>query len=279
VADESGIYKKLKPKEKTMESVPRNVILDLLPAYIAGEASEESRVLVEEFAKNDPQIAILIHTGKLETEPFASKTAVPDDLEMKTIKRVRHSIRLQMLYAALAPAAILVAPLLAMQFTDEVNWSLLDFIVMGILLFGAGLTYILISRISVSIVYRTAVGIAVLAGLLLIWINLAVGIIGSEDNPANLLYIGVLAIGIIGAWITHLRPFGMVRTMFATALAQMLVPVIVLIIWRSALDESPGLVGVFVLNAIFASLFVVSALLFRSVARRQKSCEEVMKRK
>ena len=37
-----------------MEPVSRNVILDLLPAYIAGEASDETRNLVEEFAKNDP---------------------------------------------------------------------------------------------------------------------------------------------------------------------------------------------------------------------------------
>jgi hypothetical protein len=269
MADESRIDKNLKPKENTMESVPRNVILDLLPAYIAGEASEESRALVEEFAQNDPQIARFIRTGKLETDPISPKTAVPDDLELKTIKHVRHSIRLQMWYVAFATAAILVAPLVAMQFTDEVNWGLLDFIVMGILLFGTGLTYVLISRISESIAYRTAVGVAVVAGLLLIWLNLAVGIIGSEDNPANQLYMGVLAIGIIGAGISHLRPLGMARTMFATALAQFLVPVIVLIIWRSSLEESPGIVGVFGLNAFFAALFVVSALLFRSVARRQ----------
>ena len=252
-----------------MESVPRNVILDLLPAYIAGEASEESRALVEEFAQNDPQITRFIRTGKLETDPISPKTAVPDDLELKTIKHVRHSIRLQMWYVAFTTAAILLAPLVAMQFTDEVNWGLLDFIVMGILLFGTGLTYVLISRISESIVYRTAVGVAVVAGLLLIWLNLAVGIIGSEDNPANLMYIGVLAVGIIGAIIARFQPRGMARTMFATALAQILVPVIVLIIWRSSLEESPGIVGVFGLNAFFAALFVVSALLFRSVSRRQ----------
>lgn len=252
-----------------MESVPRNVILDLLPVYIAGEASEESKALVEEFAQNDTQIAGFIRTGKLETYPISPKIAVPDDLEMKTIKHLRKGIRLQIWYVAFATAAILVAPLLAMQFTDEVSWGLLDFIVMGILLFGAGLTYVLISRISESFAYRTAVGVAVVAGLLLIWVNLAVGIIGSEDNPANQLYLGVLAIGIIGTWISHLRPHGMARTMFATALAQILVPVIVLIIWRSSLEESPGIVGVFGLNAFFAVLFVVSALLFRSVARRQ----------
>ena len=251
-----------------MESIPRNVILDLLPGYIAGEVSEESKSLVEEFAQNDTKIANLIRTGKLETDPISQKTSVPDDLELKTIKHIRHSIRLKVWYVAFATAAILVAPLVAMQFTDEVNWSLSDFIVMGFLLFGTGLTYVLISRISERIAYRTAVGIAVVAGFLLIYMNLAVGIIGSENNPVNLIYLGVLAIGIIGAVISHLRPLGMARTMFTSAIAQILIPVIVLIFWRTHLEESPGIVGVFALNAFFAVLFLISALLFRSAARK-----------
>jgi VIT1/CCC1 family predicted Fe2+/Mn2+ transporter len=251
-----------------MESIPRNVILDLLPIYIAGEASEESKALVEEFAQNDSQIANLISTEILETDPISQKTVLPDDLEMKTIKQIRHSIRLKVWYVAFATAAILVAPLVAMQFTDEVNWGLLDFIVMGFLLFGTGITYVLISRISERIAYRMAVGIAAVAGFLLIWMNLAIGIIGSEDNPINLIYLGVLAIIIIGAVISKLQPLEMSRTMFATAIAQMLVPVIVLIFWRSYLEESPGMAGVFALNAFFAALFVISAFLFRSAARR-----------
>ena len=252
-----------------MESIPRNIILDLLPAYIAGEASEETRALVEEFAQNDSQIANLIRTNKLETDPISLKTVVPDDLELKTINQIRQSIRLKVWYVAFTTAAILVAPLVAMQFTDEVNWGLLDFILMGFLLFCTGIAYVLISRISERIAYRAAVAVTVVAGFLLIWVNLAVGIIGSEDNPANLIYLGILAIGIIGAVISRLRPLGMARTMFTTAIAQMLVPVILLIFWRSYLEESPGIVGVFGLNAFFAVLFVISALLFRSAARRQ----------
>ena len=254
-----------------MESIPRNIVLDLLPVYIAGDASEESRDLVEKFAQNDPEIARFIHAGTIEPAVISLKIAVPDDLEMKTMKRVRRSINLQMLHVALATASILIVPLVAMMFTDEVNWSLFDFVVMGIILFCTGLTYVLISRISDSIAYRTAVGVAAVAGLLLIWVNLAVGIIGSEDNPANLLYIGVLAIGFLGAGIARLRSRGMARTLFATALTQMLVPVIALIIWRPSLEETPGIVGVFILNAFFAALFVVSALLFRRAAQKQKA--------
>lgn len=245
-----------------MEAVPRNVILDLLPAYIAGEASEETRVLVEEYARNDVQIARLIRAGTLKSEAISEKRAVPDDLEMKTIKRVRQSVRRQMLNVALATASILIVPLVAMLFTEEVNWSPFDFIAMGGLLFGSGLIYVLISRISDSTSYRLGVGTAVLAGLLLMWVNLAVGIIGSEDNPANVLYLGVLLTGFIGAAFSALKPRGMAIAMFATALAQMLVPVIALIVWRPTLNDPPGMVGVFMLNAFFAAIFAISGLLF-----------------
>lgn len=250
-----------------MESVPRNVILDLLPAYIAGEASEESRALVEEFAQNDPEIARLIQTGMSEPAETTPKVAPPDDLEMKAMKRIRRSIRRQILYVGIGTALILMIPLLAMQFTDEVNWDETDFIVMGTLLIGTGLTYVLMTRMSDSIAYKAAVGIAVATGLILIWMNLAVGLIGSEDNPANLLYGGVFAVGIIGAGIARFRARGMARALFATAIAQLLVPVIALIIFRPPVSfGDPGVVGVFILNGFFAALFAVSALLFRQAS-------------
>ena len=173
-----------------MENVPRNVILDLLPVYLAGEASEETRALVEEFARNDPQIARLIHTEKLESGAISPKMPAPDNLEMKTMKRIRRSIRRQMWYVAFATASILMLPLVAMVFTNEVNWSLFDFIVMGILLFGTGLTYELAARKAGNIAYRTAVGVALAAAFILIWVNGAVGIIGTERDDANLMYGG-----------------------------------------------------------------------------------------
>jgi len=166
---------------------------------------------------------------------------------------------------ALATAFILLLPLLAMQFTDEVVWDLADFAVAGVLLLGAGLTYELIARKAGHIAHRAAVGVAVAAALLLVWVNLAVGIIGNEGNPANLMYIGVLAVGIIGALITRLEPRGMARVLFATAGVQMLVPVIALIIWPPQVTSwgAADVAGVFILNAFFAALWLGSALLFR----------------
>ncbi len=163
---------------------------------------------------------------------------------------------------ALATAFILLLPLLAMQLTDEVVWDLADFAVAGVLLFGAGLTYELIARKAGHIAHRAAVGVAVAAALLLVWINLAVGIIGNEGNPANLMYIGVLAVGIIGALIARFQPHGMARALFATALAQMLVVVIAL----AARLGTSGPVwprDVLIATGFFATLWLGSALLFR----------------
>ena len=63
-----------------------------------------------------------------------------------------------------------------MQFTDEVNWDFMDFIVAGALLSFAALAYELASRKLGNSKYRLAVGIAILAVLLIVWIELAVGI-------------------------------------------------------------------------------------------------------
>jgi hypothetical protein len=57
--------------------------------------------------------------------------------------------------------------------------------------------------------------------------------------------------------------------LFAAALVQMSVPVIALIVWPQISWGGAGLVGVFVLNAFFAVLFVVSGLLFRRAAGNQ----------
>lgn len=164
---------------------------------------------------------------------------------------------------ALVTALILLVPLLTRS-----PWDLADFVVAGVLLFGTGLTYELVARKGGTVAYRVGVGLALAAALLLVWMNLAVGLIGNENNPANLMYFGVLAVGIIGAIIARFQPHGMARALFTMALAQALVPVVALIIWRP--DFSPGVVQVFGLNAFFVMLFVGSALLFRRAARKHE---------
>jgi hypothetical protein len=162
---------------------------------------------------------------------------------------------------------ILLLPLIAMQLSDEVAWDLADFAVAGALVGAVGVACELTVKMTDNTAYRGAVGIALAAAFILIWMNLAVGIIGSEDNPANLMYGGVLAIGIIGALIAHLRPNGMSRTMFAMALAQALVTAIALIAGMQS-PVSPA-TEILSLNAFFVALWFLSAWLFQKAAREQ----------
>jgi len=162
----------------------------------------------------------------------------------------------------LIPTCILMIPAAAMLFSVEGwVWDATDFIVAWVFIGGAVAAYQLVASRARHHTYRIATGIAVMTGLILLWINGAVGLIGSEDNPANLMYGGVLIIALMGSAIARLRPLGMALALALTAVAQFLVPVIALIVWRP--EFSSGVVQVFVLNLCFVLLFAASALLFR----------------
>jgi len=74
---------------------------------------------------------------------------------------------------------LLLIPLIAMQFTDEVDWKLNDFVIMGVLLLGTGLMCELVMRKVKKIEHRIVIIIAILAALFLIWVELAVGVFGT----------------------------------------------------------------------------------------------------
>ncbi|MDF3026065.1 MAG: hypothetical protein K0S23_372 [Fluviicola sp.] len=74
---------------------------------------------------------------------------------------------------------LLLTPLIAMQFTTEVNWSAFDFLIMGILLLGTGLVCELILRRVTETPNRIILCLAVIAALVLVWMELAVGIFGT----------------------------------------------------------------------------------------------------
>lgn len=168
-----------------------------------------------------------------------------------------------------AAALLLLLPLFAMQATDQVVWDVTDFAIFGALLVGVGVTYELAARRTGKTAYRWAVGVALAAVFLLFWVNGAVGIIGDEGDDANLMYYGVLAVGIIGAIIARFKPHGMARALFATALAQALVAVIALVAGLGAPLSGPA--EILILNGFFVALFVGSAWLFRHAAREQPS--------
>jgi hypothetical protein len=168
----------------------------------------------------------------------------------------------RLLLVLLLPTLVLLIPGAAMLFSAEGwKWSPADFIFAWLLMASVGLCYLVVTRKAVGRAYRVGTGVALATGFLLIWINGAVGLIGSEHNPANALYLCVLAMAAVGAGLARLEPLGMSRALFTTALAQFCVPIVALIFWRA--DFRPGVSQVFALNTFFVLMFAVSALLFR----------------
>lgn len=76
-------------------------------------------------------------------------------------------------------AALLLVPLIAMQFTAEVQWTLLDFVAAGSLLVAGGLTLELLLRRVKGRNKRALLIIVLMIFLLLVWVELAVGIFGT----------------------------------------------------------------------------------------------------
>ena len=161
-------------------------------------------------------------------------------------------------------ALLLLLPLVAMQFTHEVNWTPADFAFAAALIGGVGLAFEVTARATRNNAYRGAVAIALAAAFLLVWINGAVGIIGDEDNPLNLLYVGVIAVAFGGMAWARFRSRGASHAMFAAAVANIAVGVVAIVAGGS---EPPGIVGLIVLNGFFVALFLGSAWLFGIAAQ------------
>lgn len=244
----------------------RNIVLDLLPLYLADEVSEASKEFVEDFAKTDEEIAALIKTGQIEQSFSTKQLDMSENLEMKTLKRVQDSIHRKMFIVAVVTATILLIPLIAMNFTDEVNWGILDFVVMAVLLLSIGFTYIFLTRAVKNLPYQVAVGLALFSCFLLIWINLAVGIIGSSNHPANLLYFLLILITVVLAFKANFKAKAMFHVMLIAAAVQFVIPFIALIFWNSTMTQGDNVIGVFFINSVIALFFGISAFLFKKAA-------------
>lgn len=164
---------------------------------------------------------------------------------------------------------LLLLPLIAMQFTEEVRWGPMDFVFAAVMFGSVGGVLELTVRKTRSTAHRVAVGLALAATFMLIWVNGAVGIIGDEDNPANLMFGGVLAIALLGAIVARFRPAGMALVMSAAAAAQMVVGVVGVALGFGATGpiwpwDTIGATGFFV------ALWLASACLFSVAAREPR---------
>lgn len=154
-------------------------------------------------------------------------------------------------------ACLLLLPLVAMLFTDEVNWTVGDFIFIGLLIGLVGLAFELTVRVSRNWSHRAGVAAALAASFLTVWVNGAVGMIGSEDNAYNLLFLGVIGVALLGTVVARFRPAGMALAMSVAAVAQVVLAVIGM--------SSDPLGGIF--SAGFGGLWLLSAAFFWNAAR------------
>lgn len=167
-----------------------------------------------------------------------------------------------------AAAMLLLLPFFAMQFTDEVNWTLGDFAVFGVMLLSVGLAFELALKVAVGNYFRMAAALALAAAFILLWVNLAVGIIGNSANPANMLFFAVLAVFVVGTAIARFKPVAMQRVMYATAFAQASVALIALLVGLNP-DGPNRPWEILLLTGFFVVLWLVSAWLFGKAAREQ----------
>ena len=166
----------------------------------------------------------------------------------------------------LVTAVVLAIPALAMALNlglpdpgssreDGVSWGPMDFAIVGVLVLGSGLLYEYASSRGGSVAHKAAVGIAVLAGLGLIWVNLAVGMMDVENG--NLMYVLVIFVALVGAAIGRFEPREAAIAMFATAAAQAVVAIIGLV---------AGLGPTLPADAFWVAGWVASGLLFRQAS-------------
>jgi hypothetical protein len=144
------------------------------------------------------------------------------------------------------------------------NWDTADFIFAGLLVAAIGIPFALAVRHTRSLAYLAGTGLALATGFVLVWANAAVGIIGSAANDANMMFFGVLAVGIGGALLARFRPGGLAKALAATAAAQLLAGAIALAFGLGG----PGLpTDVLGATGVFTVLWLAAAGLFRMAGR------------
>ena len=161
--------------------------------------------------------------------------------------------------AAWGGAALLLAiPAVMTRISPDWDWGPFDFAVFAAMLGLACLAFELTARASRNFAHLAAAALALATAFVLVWASLAVGVIGEEGNPANLVFVGVLAVGLIGGALVRLRPAGMTRVMLAVALTQALAAIVAAVV---------GVPPEGVLTAAFVAPWLVSSWLFSLAAR------------
>lgn len=141
------------------------------------------------------------------------------------------------------------------------NWTVLDFVIAGLLLAAVGLALVLLFRLKRSRAYRAGLFLFIVTSVLLVIVNGAVGIIGGSENDANMLYVAALGAAWLGALTMRFRSSWLARFLSVLALAYIFIAAAAVILgWGEAGVAWPW--DVLVGSAVFAMIWQVSAWLF-----------------
>jgi hypothetical protein len=169
---------------------------------------------------------------------------------------------------AVAAALLLIIPLTASFITSEMQWTLSDYVLVWVMLFTTGITYMFVSRLSSDNTYRAAVALAVVTGLLMVWSNLAVGIIGNEDNMINVVYFIILMLGFIGAFFVRFRSKGLAQVTGGMVLLLATVAIYAILIGMQDWPES-SVMEIIGVHMFFMTPLALSAILFHQHSQKE----------
>jgi len=115
------------------ERIPQHVILDLLPLYIEGEVSNETHDLIEEYLKQDPQLAKLVEQAKV-APSYLQEIPAPlkKENEMEALKKVKKLMIQHNVFLAIAVILTLMIGFSYIFLWDEPRGAAAPFIFGGL---------------------------------------------------------------------------------------------------------------------------------------------------
>lgn len=156
--------------------------------------------------------------------------------------------------------ALLVLPAIAMRFTREVNWTASDFVFAFVLLFSLGLGVELAMRIGRGAPQRLGMMAGTAGCFLTVWLTGAVGIIGSEDEALNFVFVLLVLAAVLASVLVWFRSRPMSWIAGVLALGQYGLGI-------AALYEMPGHAVEWGVLTFFALIWGFSALCFHRAAK------------
>ena len=114
------------------DKIPQHVILDLLPLYLADEVSAETRTLIEEYLKTDPQLATLAEQARKATALQEIPAPLKKENEMEALKKIKKMMVQHNLFLALAVILTLMVGISYIFLWDEPRGAQAPFVFGGL---------------------------------------------------------------------------------------------------------------------------------------------------